>query len=99
MLWHPITVNKSQTHYARWIQIHLHDLVSLLEHHPDVFAEFVKGNFIVRKSRRIFSATAIDQAHEQNNASVDGSAVGLTENPAALHRWMVYIWYRNGSFN
>ena len=34
---------------------------------------------------------AIDQAHEQNNASVkgDGGAVGLTENPAALRRWMV----------
>ena len=37
------------------------------------------------------SALAIDQAHEQNNASVkdDGGAVGLTENPAALRRWMV----------
>ena len=32
-----------------------------------------------------------DRAHEQNNAAVkgDGGAVGLTENPAALHRWMV----------
>ncbi|VDI42239.1 Hypothetical predicted protein, partial [Mytilus galloprovincialis] len=34
---------------------------------------------------------AIDQAHEQNNACVkaDGGAVGLTENPGALRRWMV----------
>ena len=34
---------------------------------------------------------AIDQAHEQNNATVkgDGGAVGLTENPASLHHWMV----------
>ena len=39
----------------------------------------------------MFSGIAIDQAHEQNNASVkgDGGAVGLTENPAALRRWMV----------
>ena len=38
-----------------------------------------------------FSAIAIDQAHEQNNAHVkgDGGAVGLTENPSALRRWMV----------
>ena len=45
----------------------------------------------MRKSRRVFSAIAIDQVHEQNNASVkgDSSAVGLTENPAALHQWMV----------
>jgi hypothetical protein len=34
---------------------------------------------------------AIDQAHEQNNAIVkgDGGAIGLTEDPAALRRWMV----------
>jgi len=33
----------------------------------------------------------IDQAHEQNNASIkgDGGAVGLTDNPSALRRWMV----------
>ncbi|CAE1322710.1 unnamed protein product [Acanthosepion pharaonis] len=34
---------------------------------------------------------AIDQAHEQNNAVIkgDGGAVGLTEDPSALRRWMV----------
>jgi len=33
----------------------------------------------------------IDQAHEQNNAAIkgDGGAVGLTDNPSALQRWMV----------
>ena len=49
------------THYARWIPIHLCDLISRLEHHPDVYTEFVKGNFTVSKSRRVFSAIAIDQ--------------------------------------
>ncbi|CAE1315726.1 unnamed protein product [Acanthosepion pharaonis] len=39
----------------------------------------------------MFSAMAIDQAHEQNNAVIkgDGGAVGLTEDPSALWRWMV----------
>ena len=34
---------------------------------------------------------AIDQAHEQNNATVksDGGAVGLTQSPAGLRRWML----------
>ncbi|KAK6175971.1 hypothetical protein SNE40_014343 [Patella caerulea] len=34
---------------------------------------------------------AIDQAHEQNNAVIkgDGGAMGLTEDPSALWRWMV----------
>ena len=66
-------------------------MVSPKQLHPNVYAEFLKGNFVVKKSKRAFSAVAIDQAHEQNNASVkgDGGAVGLTENPAALRRWMV----------
>ena len=37
------------------------------------------------------SAIAIDQAHKQNNASAkcNGGTVGLTDNYAALLRWMV----------
>ncbi|KAG0723071.1 hypothetical protein GWK47_043325 [Chionoecetes opilio] len=76
---------------AAKISIHLRDMVSLKQLHPDVYAEFLKGNFVVKKSKRAFPAVAIDQTHEQNNAFVkgDGGAVGLTENPAALRRWMV----------
>ena len=52
---------------------------------------FSKGGFTVLKTGRAFLAIAIDQAHEQNNDAVkgDGGAVGLTENPVALQRWMV----------
>ena len=40
------------------------------------------------RKQHVFSGIAIDQAHEQNNASVKGDgAVGLTENTAALRRW------------
>ena len=79
------------THYSRWVPIHLRDMVSLKEYHPDIYEEFMKGNFTVKKSKHVFSALAIDHAHEQNNASVkgDGGAVGLTENPSALRCWMV----------
>lgn len=61
------------------------------EQHPEVAAEFHKGNFVVHKSDRAFSAVAIDQAHEWLNAVIkgDGGAVGLTENPSALRRWML----------
>ena len=53
--------------------------------------EFHKGNFVVHKSGRSFSAVAIDRAHEQNNAIIKGDvgAIGLTEDPIALRRWMV----------
>ena len=76
------------TNYARWILVHLRDMVTPKDVHPKVFAEFLKGNFVVKNR---FSAIAIDQGHEQNNAAVkdDGGAVGFTANPAALKRWMV----------
>ena len=54
--------------------------------HPDVFTEFSNGHFTVQKTKRIFSAIPLDQAHEQNNAYVkgDGGAIGLTDNATAL---------------
>lgn len=64
---------------------------TLKDRHPDVFQHFTNGSFVVHKTNRPFSAIALGQAHEQENASIKGkgSAVGLTESPAALRRWMV----------
>lgn len=79
------------TNYARWLPVHLRDMIGLPEKHPDVVVRFNAGHFTAKKTTRAFSAIALDQAHEQNNACVkgDGCAVGLTENPSALRRWMV----------
>ncbi|KXJ07496.1 hypothetical protein AC249_AIPGENE27542 [Exaiptasia diaphana] len=65
--------------------------ISLQQTAPDVAAAFYEGLFTVNKTPRKFSAIAIDHAHEQNNAIVkgDGGAVGLTEDPDALRRWML----------
>ena len=65
--------------------------MTLAEKHPDVLAEFKSGNFVVHKTSNKFSAVALDQSHEQNNAMVkdSGVAIRLTGNPGALRRWMV----------
>ncbi|XP_078364322.1 uncharacterized protein LOC144648717 isoform X1 [Oculina patagonica] len=79
--------------YARWLSVHYQDMCELPVKHPDVCAEFRNGAFGVHKTQRLFSSIALDHAHahEQVNAIVkgEGGAVGLTENPAALRRWMV----------
>jgi len=55
-----------------------------------MFLEEFSKHCVVHKKRRRFSAIPIDQAHEQHNALVKGGgAIGLTENPMALRRWMV----------
>lgn len=79
------------THYARFLPVHIRDMKGLQAKHPATAKEFSAGKFTVKRSHRVFSAIAIDHAHEQNNAYVkgDGGAVGLTENPDALRRWML----------
>lgn len=66
-------------------------MLTLEEKHPHVAQEFHSGKFVVHKSCCQFSAMAIDQAHEQANAVIkaDGGAIGITEDPSALRRWMV----------
>ena len=49
--------------------------MSLDQQHPDVVREFHRGNFFIHKSKREFSALAIDQAHEQNSAVIKGDGV------------------------
>lgn len=80
-----------RVNYARWLSVHVRDMSSLSLTHPSVYQQFTSGAFVVNKSARAFSSIALDHAHEQANASIkgDGGAVGLTENPHALRRWMI----------
>ena len=67
--------------------MHIRDMKTL----PDCFKEELKKDWVFQKGYKRFSAMPLDQAHEQNNAKVkeSGGAVGLTESPSALKRWMV----------
>ena len=79
----------NHTNYARWIPVHLRDMTEPSVRHAEIVDEFT--HFTAQKSQRVFSSIPIDQAHEQNNACIkgDGGAVGLTDNPSALRRWMI----------
>ena len=79
------------TNYVRRLSIHLRDMYRLKDVAPDVAVQFQQGKFAVSKTSKPFLAIPIDQAHERNNALVkrEAGAVGLTENPSALRRWMV----------
>ena len=49
------------------------------------------GNWVVLKTTHRFSSIHIEQTHEQNNDLLkrSGNAVGLTENPSAVKKWMI----------
>ena len=61
-----------KVNYARWLTVHLHDMIQLDHTSPNVMQKFEEGSFVVRKTQRKFSALAIDHAHEQNNKLVKG---------------------------
>ena len=64
-------------------------MVQLSEKHPNVYAEFLRGNF--QKSPHKFSLIGKDQSHEQSNKSLQahGGAAGLYESPEALTLFML----------
>ena len=80
-----------RTNYARWLPVHIRDMLAVPTKHPEIYREFLSGKFTAQKTLNAFSAIPMDQAHEQNNELIkgNGGAIGLTENPSALLRWMV----------
>jgi hypothetical protein len=59
--------------------------------HPQLYTEFLNGNFVVQNSGCKFSLIGKDQSHEQSNKTLQahGGAVGLYENPEALTLFML----------
>ena len=79
------------TNYARWLPIHVRDMVDLAVKHPAVYEEYLKGNFVVQKSCRKFSLIAKDQSHEQMNKVLQGNggASDLYDDTYAIALYML----------
>ena len=79
--------------YARWIRVHLFDLMTLSSTFPDVYKSFMEGNFSFQKINRVFSKIAIDQVHEQNNDLIknNGGATHLLNraDSVSLEKWEI----------
>ena len=79
------------TNYARWLTIHVFDLISLPTTHPNVYQQMLKGFFSFAKTKRTFSRMALNQVHEQSNKIIKGvgGATSLlnTQDESALIRW------------
>ena len=56
--------------YARWLSVHIQDLLSLPITCPQLYQEFERGNFVVQISSREFSRIHYDQAHKQSNKTI-----------------------------
>ena len=77
--------------YSRWLSVHIHDMLSM----DGEFRELLSHNWTLQKTGNRFSKIPLDQVNEQQNDIIKGKGgiIGLTENPTAMSRWMV--WPRN----
>ena len=75
------------TNYARWLPVHIRDMKSI----PQSALNMFQSCWVFQKTNKRFSSIPLDQAHEQNNKIVKdvGGAIGLTESPNALKKWMI----------
>ena len=56
--------------YARWLPVHIRSMINLGSEHPEVYQEFLKGNFTAQISNRKVSRIGLDHNHEQINSKI-----------------------------
>ena len=72
--------------YARMIPLYLAEMKALPLNDPDVYREFLDGNWVVNKNQSVpFCGLGADNGLEHINRSmkVSGGLVGITLNPSA----------------
>eukprot|EP00794_Sanderia_malayensis_P015514 gene15514-17096_t len=81
----------NQPNYARWTVKYHDNLLKLPESHPEVYEEFQKKWFAVKRTTKSFSRTPIDLTLEQTiNADAASQRTGisaLTNSISARQRW------------
>ncbi|KAK3708724.1 hypothetical protein QZH41_004431 [Actinostola sp. cb2023] len=78
--------------YARMIPLYLAEMHHLKDSDPEIYQEFLNGNWVVNKNRHApFCALGADHALEHINRSmkVSGGLVGITLNPSARAKFFL----------
>ena len=77
--------------YAQMVPLYLAEMHSLEESDPDIWTEFKKGHFCIKKSQVPFCSIGVDHALEHVNRTmkVKGGLSGITQKPAALLRFFL----------
>ena len=73
------------TNYARWGPVYLAEMKGLEISHPELFEEFMEGNFVVQQKDGQFNQVPIDHATEWQKkiCKISNGIVGITRNDTA----------------
>ena len=79
------------TNYAKWGPVYLAEMKNLENTAPEVYAEFMNGNFVVKRSKRRFNQVPADQATEWINKTckMQNGIIGITRNDQTRDKFCV----------
>ena len=77
--------------YARLLPLYILSMEQTEQQHPDIWAEFMNGNFCVTKGIAGFTSIGPDHGIEQENRElkVIGGIVGITQNEKSLDKYFL----------
>ena len=77
--------------YARWAPVHIRDVLTLPETHPELNKDFEEGRFTVNKTGKLFSNIGLDHGLEQNikDFKHHGGPLSLTHSPDQLLLYLI----------
>ena len=90
----PLFFAADRLRYARWLSLHVLEMEQLPFSAPAVYDEFVKGNFVVRRSLNTFSSVSGDMAPEQSlnrDVKYDGGLIGRANKDNARSRELCHV--------
>ena len=77
--------------YALWAPVYYADMLSLEPSAPEVYQEFVGGNFVVKKTNGAFNQVPIDQATEWVNklCKLSNGIIDITKTDSTRYRFCI----------
>ena len=87
------------TNYARWGPVYLAEMKGLEISHPELYQEFMEGNFVVKRKDGRFNQVPIDQATEWQNkiCKISNGIIGITRNDTARDKFCI-TWAERSFF-
>ncbi|XP_066925450.1 uncharacterized protein [Clytia hemisphaerica] len=83
--------------YARYLSVMLGDMLALEHDFPEIYEQFILGNFTAQISDGVFSRVETDKVIEMTlnkDTKTPGGTTGFSTNIGAVHRWELNATYR-----
>ena len=86
----PLSFAFDRTNYKRWSPLYFEDCLSLPERYPLIHENFLRGEFVVKLTKRKGSTVPVDQALESKynkQAKSSSGIIGITRRKEAVCKW------------